>query len=224
MFFTGVPVSVVALGAAAVLMIGRVRPERIYSQIDWNLLVMFTGLFVVVHAFEHHIVSTWNLQRLTRDANGADHHTHRSVSGALELGEQRAGGSFCSRARSLRSRRPPRAAAGSRSRWRRRIRRETSAPIAIGRESHRGSEAARRRGDTTSRFLGLNCKVGIPVTIVTLVIPARLWLWWHPLSPANSGSRWPVPSAASSISPGPMPLRSLRASDRVHESAKRHRI
>jgi Na+/H+ antiporter NhaD/arsenite permease-like protein len=65
LFFTGVPVSVVALGAAAVLMIGRVRPERIYSQIDWNLLVMFTGLFVVVHAFEHHIVSTWNLQRLT---------------------------------------------------------------------------------------------------------------------------------------------------------------
>jgi Na+/H+ antiporter NhaD/arsenite permease-like protein len=60
-FFAGVPVEIVALGAAAVLMLGRQRPDRLYAQIDWNLLVMFAGLFVVVAAFEQHVVSTWNL-------------------------------------------------------------------------------------------------------------------------------------------------------------------
>jgi Na+/H+ antiporter NhaD/arsenite permease-like protein len=61
LFFAGVPISLVALGAAALLMLGRVRPERLYSQIDWNLLVMFAGLFVVVHGFEKHVVSGWDV-------------------------------------------------------------------------------------------------------------------------------------------------------------------
>jgi Na+/H+ antiporter NhaD/arsenite permease-like protein len=60
-FFAGVPVEIVALGAGALLMLGRQRPERLYAQIDWNLLVMFAGLFVVVAGFELHVVSTWNL-------------------------------------------------------------------------------------------------------------------------------------------------------------------
>ncbi len=61
LFFAGVPSEIVALGAAAVLMLGRVRPERIYPQIDWNLLVMFAGLFVVVHGFETHVVAGWRI-------------------------------------------------------------------------------------------------------------------------------------------------------------------
>jgi Na+/H+ antiporter NhaD/arsenite permease-like protein len=64
LFFAGAPIELVALGAATVLMLGRVRPERVYAQIDWSLLVMFAGLFVVVHAFEAHVVSHWDLQRL----------------------------------------------------------------------------------------------------------------------------------------------------------------
>ncbi len=64
-FFAGVPVEIAALGAGAVLMLGRQRPERLYVQIDWNLLVMFAGLFVVVAAFELHVVSTWNLGWVT---------------------------------------------------------------------------------------------------------------------------------------------------------------
>jgi Na+/H+ antiporter NhaD/arsenite permease-like protein len=64
LFFLGAPIAIVALGAAAVLMVGRVRSERIYRQIDWSLLVMFAGLFVVVHGFEAHVVSTWDLSRL----------------------------------------------------------------------------------------------------------------------------------------------------------------
>jgi Na+/H+ antiporter NhaD/arsenite permease-like protein len=63
-FFGGAPIELVALGAAAVLMLGRIEPQRLYAQIDWNLLVMFAGLFVVVHGFEAHVVSSWNLDRL----------------------------------------------------------------------------------------------------------------------------------------------------------------
>jgi Na+/H+ antiporter NhaD/arsenite permease-like protein len=71
LFFAGAPSALVALGAAALLMLGRVRPERLYAQIDWNLLVMFAGLFVVVHGFEVYVVAGWHVaQRLAavRDA------------------------------------------------------------------------------------------------------------------------------------------------------------
>jgi Na+/H+ antiporter NhaD/arsenite permease-like protein len=62
LFFTGLPLELVALGSAAVLLLGRVKPEKIYRQIDWDLLVMFAGLFVVVHAFQVHVVSRWGLE------------------------------------------------------------------------------------------------------------------------------------------------------------------
>lgn len=60
-FFAGQPIALVALIAAALLMLDRVRPEKVYTSVDWPLLIMFTGLFVVVHAFEHHVVRQWNL-------------------------------------------------------------------------------------------------------------------------------------------------------------------
>ena len=63
LFFIGLPVSLVALGAAAVLFLGRIRPQRIYNQIDWSLLVMFCGLFVVVHTFEINVVSQWGIEK-----------------------------------------------------------------------------------------------------------------------------------------------------------------
>lgn len=65
-FFAGVPVEIAALGAGALLMLGRQRPDRLYAQIDWNLLVMFAGLFVVVAGFELHVVSKWDLSWVAR--------------------------------------------------------------------------------------------------------------------------------------------------------------
>jgi Na+/H+ antiporter NhaD/arsenite permease-like protein len=62
LFFTGLPLELVALGAAAFLLLGRVKPEKVYRGIDWGLLVMFTGLFVVVHAFQVHVVSQWGIE------------------------------------------------------------------------------------------------------------------------------------------------------------------
>ena len=61
LFFTGLPLELVALGAAAVLLLDRVNPQKVYRQVDWGLLVMFTGLFVVVHAFQVHVVSGWGI-------------------------------------------------------------------------------------------------------------------------------------------------------------------
>jgi Na+/H+ antiporter NhaD/arsenite permease-like protein len=65
LFFAGAPMALVALGAAAVLLLGRVAPNKIYRQIDWGLLVMFAGLFVVVKAFEVHVIDRWGLDGWT---------------------------------------------------------------------------------------------------------------------------------------------------------------
>ncbi len=40
------------LGAAYALLTRRVRPEKVYREIDWELLVLFTGLFVVIGGVE----------------------------------------------------------------------------------------------------------------------------------------------------------------------------
>jgi Na+/H+ antiporter NhaD/arsenite permease-like protein len=52
-FFAGWPVAKVALVAGAVLLVTRrVKPERVYAEIDWSLLVLFIGLFIVVRGVE----------------------------------------------------------------------------------------------------------------------------------------------------------------------------
>src|SRR5437764_1605247 len=52
-FFAGQPPAKVALIAGGFMLLTRiVRSERIYREIDWPLLLMFAGLFVVVAGFE----------------------------------------------------------------------------------------------------------------------------------------------------------------------------
>lgn len=52
-FFAGWPVAQVAIVAGAVMLLTRrVKPEKIYHDIDWSLLAMFAGLFVVVAGVE----------------------------------------------------------------------------------------------------------------------------------------------------------------------------
>lgn len=47
-FLSGMPVAVAALGAASLLLVTRrLKPERVFWELDWSLLVFFTGLFVV---------------------------------------------------------------------------------------------------------------------------------------------------------------------------------
>ena len=53
LFLGGQPVAKVAiLGGAYMLFTRRIKAHKVYREIDWPLLVMFSGLFVVVAAFE----------------------------------------------------------------------------------------------------------------------------------------------------------------------------
>jgi Na+/H+ antiporter NhaD/arsenite permease-like protein len=52
-FIAGYSTAIVAAaGAAALLVTRRVRPRKVYAAIDWDLLVLFVGLFVIVGAGE----------------------------------------------------------------------------------------------------------------------------------------------------------------------------
>jgi Na+/H+ antiporter NhaD/arsenite permease-like protein len=52
-FVAGMDTALVAAAAAAVLLTTRrVKPEKIYRQVDWGLLTLFVGLFVVVAGIE----------------------------------------------------------------------------------------------------------------------------------------------------------------------------
>jgi Na+/H+ antiporter NhaD/arsenite permease-like protein len=52
-FVAGYPTYMVALAAAALaLLTSRIKPQRVYQLIDWTLLLMFAGLFVVVAGLE----------------------------------------------------------------------------------------------------------------------------------------------------------------------------
>ena len=69
LFFLGQPPATVAIvGGAFLLLTRRVKPEKIYIEIDWPLLVMFVGLFVVVAGFEKMV--------LTPDVTGAAGRLH----------------------------------------------------------------------------------------------------------------------------------------------------
>jgi Na+/H+ antiporter NhaD/arsenite permease-like protein len=52
-FLAGVPIALVAIaGAAYCLVTRRVKPEKVYREVNWGLLVLFVGLFVLTGALE----------------------------------------------------------------------------------------------------------------------------------------------------------------------------
>src|SRR5438046_1443695 len=52
-FLAGVPIAIVAIaGAAVTLVTRRVKPQKVYREISWELLVLFAGLFVVTAGVE----------------------------------------------------------------------------------------------------------------------------------------------------------------------------
>jgi Na+/H+ antiporter NhaD/arsenite permease-like protein len=57
-FFLGQPAGKVAIvGGAFLLLTRRVKPEKIYREIDWPMLVMFVGLFIVVAGLEKTVIT-----------------------------------------------------------------------------------------------------------------------------------------------------------------------
>jgi Na+/H+ antiporter NhaD/arsenite permease-like protein len=52
-FFLGQPPAKVAIvGGSLLLLTRRIKPERVYQEIDWSLLLLFAGLFIVVAGME----------------------------------------------------------------------------------------------------------------------------------------------------------------------------
>ncbi|MBO0733566.1 MAG: anion transporter, partial [Methylocapsa sp.] len=58
LFFAGFSAAKVAIvGGALLLLTRRLKPERVYQEIDWPLLLMFAGLFIVVTGLERTVLS-----------------------------------------------------------------------------------------------------------------------------------------------------------------------
>ena len=45
------------VAGAVLLLTGRIKSEKVYAEIDWTLLPMFVGLFIVVAGLEHSVLS-----------------------------------------------------------------------------------------------------------------------------------------------------------------------
>ena len=56
-FLSDVPVTLAALAAAALLLFTRrVKPERVFAEIDWSLLVFFASLFIITDILGRYII------------------------------------------------------------------------------------------------------------------------------------------------------------------------
>jgi Na+/H+ antiporter NhaD/arsenite permease-like protein len=63
----GDPVIVSSLGASYLLLTRRIKPNRIYTSIDFNLLVIFAGLFVVIGGVENSGLINWLMHQMHLD-------------------------------------------------------------------------------------------------------------------------------------------------------------
>jgi Na+/H+ antiporter NhaD/arsenite permease-like protein len=73
LFFVGQPPAKAAIVIGALLLLTRrLRSQRIYAEIDWSLLLMFAGLFIIVAGAEHSLLTPdttstvrhWHLDRI----------------------------------------------------------------------------------------------------------------------------------------------------------------
>jgi Na+/H+ antiporter NhaD/arsenite permease-like protein len=65
-FFLVAPPAKVAICAGALLLLTRrLKPERIYRDIDWSLLLLFAGLFIVVAGLEQAVLSRAVLEQVS---------------------------------------------------------------------------------------------------------------------------------------------------------------
>ena len=67
LFFAGQPVAKVAIvGGALLLVTRRVKADKVYREIDWPLLLMFVGLFVVVTGLEMTVLTPETIAAVSR--------------------------------------------------------------------------------------------------------------------------------------------------------------
>jgi Na+/H+ antiporter NhaD/arsenite permease-like protein len=66
-FFAGQPPAKAAIVIGGLLLLTRrVRSERVYAEIDWSLLLMFAGLFIIVAGAEHALLSNGMIAAVAR--------------------------------------------------------------------------------------------------------------------------------------------------------------
>ncbi|HEY3785069.1 MAG TPA: anion transporter [Steroidobacteraceae bacterium] len=57
-FFAGLPPPAVAISAGVLMLLTRrLKPERIYAELDWPLLLMFVGLFILIGGIERSVLA-----------------------------------------------------------------------------------------------------------------------------------------------------------------------
>lgn len=57
LFFLGIPMEIVSIGVGSFLLITRrIKPEKVYNLIDFRLLILFIGLFIVIKGVEKSII------------------------------------------------------------------------------------------------------------------------------------------------------------------------
>jgi Na+/H+ antiporter NhaD/arsenite permease-like protein len=67
LFFAGQPPAKAAIVIGGLLLLTRrVRSERVYAEIDWSLLLMFAGLFIIVAGAEHTLLSDGTITAVAR--------------------------------------------------------------------------------------------------------------------------------------------------------------
>src|SRR5580700_8181344 len=67
LFFAGQPPTKAAIVIGGLLLLTRrVRSERVYAEIDWSLLLMFAGLFIIVAGAEHALLSDGTITAVAR--------------------------------------------------------------------------------------------------------------------------------------------------------------
>jgi Na+/H+ antiporter NhaD/arsenite permease-like protein len=65
LFFAGQPPPKVAIVVGALLLLTRrIKSTRVYAEIDWSLLLMFTGLFIIVAGAQHELLTPQAIQRV----------------------------------------------------------------------------------------------------------------------------------------------------------------
>ena len=66
-FFAGQPVAKVAIvGGALLLFTRRIKAEKVYREIDWPLLLMFAGLFIIVAALEANVLTPETIAAISK--------------------------------------------------------------------------------------------------------------------------------------------------------------
>jgi Na+/H+ antiporter NhaD/arsenite permease-like protein len=93
LFFAGVvPAKAAIIIGGLLLLTRRVKSRRVYAEIDWSLLLMFAGLFIIVAGAQHALLTPRHRCRCGSPSSRSSSCPQRRDGGAVQSGQQRASG------------------------------------------------------------------------------------------------------------------------------------